>query len=118
MWCNLAFSGDEVRVPLLKDLDPWGEIAAAYGMSGEHAGFVLDAHSEIRRHVGAMNSASTNELIAALTAFAPRSCRPEKPQRPKDPHSDTKRVSGSAVPGRWASPKRSESRSRHSLAAG
>ena len=72
MWCNLAFSGDEMRVPLLADLDPWGEIAAAYGVSGEHAVFVLDAHGVIRwRHIGAMNTANTNELVAALTALAP-----------------------------------------------
>ena len=72
MWCQLAFAGDAVRVPLLADLDPQGAVAERYGVRGGQALFVVDAAGTIAwRHVGLSGSApNTSELLAALSALA------------------------------------------------
>jgi xanthine dehydrogenase YagT iron-sulfur-binding subunit len=72
LWCNLAFIDDQLRVPLLADLDPFGKVAELFGVRGEHAVFVLDAHGVIRwRHVGAIDAADTDVLVETLAALAP-----------------------------------------------
>jgi xanthine dehydrogenase YagT iron-sulfur-binding subunit len=72
LWCNLAFTDDEVRVPLLADLDPFGKVAELFDVRGERAVFVLDAHGVIRwHHVGALNAADMDVLVDALAALAP-----------------------------------------------
>jgi xanthine dehydrogenase YagT iron-sulfur-binding subunit len=72
MWCQLAFAGDAVRVPLLADLDPHGAVAERYGVRGGQALFVVDAAGTIAwRHAGPPGSApNTAELLAALSALA------------------------------------------------
>jgi xanthine dehydrogenase YagT iron-sulfur-binding subunit len=72
MWCQLAFAGDAVRVPLLADLDPHGAVAERYGVRGGQALFVVDATGIVAwRHVGPPGSApNTTELLAALSALA------------------------------------------------
>jgi xanthine dehydrogenase YagT iron-sulfur-binding subunit len=73
MWCQLAFAGDSVRVPLLADLDPHGAVAERYGVRGGQALFVIDGDGTIAwRHVGRTGSApSSEELVAALAALRP-----------------------------------------------
>jgi xanthine dehydrogenase YagT iron-sulfur-binding subunit len=49
IWCDLDMAGeDRVRFPLLRDFDPEGEVARAYGVYGERALFVIDAEGTIR----------------------------------------------------------------------
>ena len=74
MWCDLAFAGSAERVPLLADLDPTGSVAASYGVHGGQAMFVIDADGVVAwSHAGpAGTSPRSAELIAALTALAPR----------------------------------------------
>jgi xanthine dehydrogenase YagT iron-sulfur-binding subunit len=72
MWCQLAFTGDAVRVPLLADLDPHGAVAERYGVCGGQALFVVDAAGTVAwRHAGPAGSTpNTTELLAALSALA------------------------------------------------
>jgi xanthine dehydrogenase YagT iron-sulfur-binding subunit len=72
MWCQLAFAGDAVRVPLLADLDPHGAVAERYGVRGGQALFVVDAAGTIAwRHAGPPGSTpNTAELLDALSALA------------------------------------------------
>jgi xanthine dehydrogenase YagT iron-sulfur-binding subunit len=59
-----AISAD---VPLLADLDPYGEAAERFGVLGEHALFVLDADSIIRwSRVGGVTAADVEELSGSL----------------------------------------------------
>jgi xanthine dehydrogenase YagT iron-sulfur-binding subunit len=71
IWCQLAFQGDSVRVPLLADLDPHGAVAARYGVHGEQALFVIDGEGTIVwRHAGPAGAAPrSDELLAVLTAL-------------------------------------------------
>jgi xanthine dehydrogenase YagT iron-sulfur-binding subunit len=73
MWCELAFAGDEVRVPMLADLDPYGAIAELYGVDGGQAVFVIDEEGVVCwSHIGSAGDAPrTDELVAALRALAP-----------------------------------------------
>jgi xanthine dehydrogenase YagT iron-sulfur-binding subunit len=72
MWCQLAFTDDAVRVPLLADLDPHGAVAERYGVRGGQALFVVDADGNIAwQHTGPAGSVpNTAELVAALEALA------------------------------------------------
>lgn len=72
MWCQLAFAGDSVRVPLLADLDPHGAVAERYDVRGGQALFVVDAAGTIAwRHAGPAGSApNAAELLVALEALA------------------------------------------------
>ena len=79
MWCTLAVADDDLHVPLLAALDPNGKVAERFGVRGEHAVFVLDAHGIVRwTHVGSIGTADTAALIAALTP-------PVVPSEAKDP---------------------------------
>lgn len=73
MWCRLAFAGDELRVPLLADLDPRGAVAERYGVRDGQALFVIDADGRIAwRHAGPVGSVPpSEELVAALAALKP-----------------------------------------------
>ena len=81
MWCQLAFAGDEVRVPVLADLDPHGAVAERYGVRGGQALFVIDADGAIAwRHAGQVGSVPpSEELVAALAALRP----PDAPSVPE-----------------------------------
>ena len=72
MWCQLAFAGDSVRVPLLADLDPHGAVAERYDVRGGQALFVVDATGMIAwRHAGPAGSVpNTGDLLGALEALA------------------------------------------------
>ena len=72
MWCQLAFAGDSVRVPLLADLDPNGAVAERFGVQGEQALFVVNAEGIVAwRHAGPAGMApNANELLLALEALA------------------------------------------------
>jgi xanthine dehydrogenase YagT iron-sulfur-binding subunit len=72
MWCQLAFAGDSVRVPLLADLDPNGAVAERYDVLGQQALFVVDAEGTIAwRHAGPAGMApNAAELLAALEGLA------------------------------------------------
>src|SRR4051812_26329555 len=72
IWCELAFAGDDVRVPLLADLDPHGAVAERYGVRGGQALFVVDAAGVIAwRHAGhAGSTPDSGELLSALEALA------------------------------------------------
>ena len=62
-----AAPGVSAEVPLLADLDPFGEAAEQFGVCGEHAVFALDAEGVIRwSHVGALSAADVDELTDAL----------------------------------------------------
>jgi xanthine dehydrogenase YagT iron-sulfur-binding subunit len=64
--------GVGAEVPLLADLDPFGEIAERFGVLSEHAVFVLDAAGVIRwRHVGAITAAGMDSLATALASLVP-----------------------------------------------
>ncbi|MDB4890287.1 MAG: hypothetical protein JWL61_2142 [Gemmatimonadetes bacterium] len=57
-------SGD---VPLLADLDPFGEAAEQFGVLGEHAVFALDGDGVIRwSHVGVISAADIDALTDSL----------------------------------------------------
>jgi xanthine dehydrogenase YagT iron-sulfur-binding subunit len=83
MWCQLAFADDEMRVPLLADLDPHGAVAAQYGVRGGQALFVIDAEGAIAwRHVGRVGSAPlSSDLVAALRALQPPGASDPAPNR-------------------------------------
>lgn len=85
MWCRLAFAGDEVRVPLLADLDPRGAVAEQYGVRDGQALFVIDAGGTIAwRHAGPVGSVPpSEELVAALAALRP----PEVAVMPFEEHT-------------------------------
>jgi xanthine dehydrogenase YagT iron-sulfur-binding subunit len=72
MWCQLAFAGDAMRVPLLADLDPHGAVAERYGVRGGQALFVIDAEGIVAWcHSGPAGAAPrTDELLGALSALA------------------------------------------------
>ncbi len=74
-WCRLDFGGDELRVPVLADRDPSGDVRARYGITEPQAILLVDADGIVRwRHAGAMNATPRAEaLVAALTALAPPS---------------------------------------------
>ncbi|MEO8334305.1 MAG: 2Fe-2S iron-sulfur cluster-binding protein [bacterium] len=63
-------------VPLLADLDPYGDAAERFGVLGEHAMFVLDADGIIRwSHVGALSQPDIDALgesveTRSLASFA------------------------------------------------
>jgi xanthine dehydrogenase YagT iron-sulfur-binding subunit len=62
-----AAPGASADVPLLADLDPFGDAAERFGVLGEHAVFVLDAEGVIRwSRVGAITSADVDELTSEL----------------------------------------------------
>ena len=62
-----AAPGVSAEVPLLADLDPFGEAAEQFGVRGEHAVFALDAEGVIRWcHVGALSVADVDGLTDAL----------------------------------------------------
>jgi xanthine dehydrogenase YagT iron-sulfur-binding subunit len=84
MWCELAFRGDPLRVPLLADLDPQGAVAAQYGVTGEHAIFVIDAEGRVAwRHAGTNGTTPrVDDVLRALSALAsPRSAAQQLPDR-------------------------------------
>ena len=55
------------EVPLLADLDPFGEAAEQFGVLGEHAVFALDSDAVIRwSHVGALGVADIDALTESL----------------------------------------------------
>jgi xanthine dehydrogenase YagT iron-sulfur-binding subunit len=85
MWCQLAFAGDSVRVPLLADLDPCGAVAERYGVRGGQALFVIDGDGTIAwRHAGPVGTVPpSEELVAALAAL-----RPPEPSRPSERRAD------------------------------
>jgi xanthine dehydrogenase YagT iron-sulfur-binding subunit len=70
--------GARAEVPLIADLDPFGEVAEQFGVHGEHAVVVLDAEGVIRwRHVGAITAAGMDSLATALAALTAKDeCRP------------------------------------------
>jgi xanthine dehydrogenase YagT iron-sulfur-binding subunit len=62
-----AAPGVDDEVPLLADLDPFGEAAERFGVLGEHAVFVLDADGVIRwSRVGGVTAADVDELTSGL----------------------------------------------------
>jgi xanthine dehydrogenase YagT iron-sulfur-binding subunit len=62
--------GASTEVPLIADLDPFGEVAEQFGVHGEHAVIVLDANNVIRwRHVGAITAAGMDSLATALASL-------------------------------------------------
>jgi xanthine dehydrogenase YagT iron-sulfur-binding subunit len=74
MWCQLAFHGDSVRVPLLADRDPHGSVAERYGVRGRQALFVVDANGDVTwSHVGTASAPPrSDELLDALRPLAAR----------------------------------------------
>ncbi len=72
MWCQLAFDGESVRIPLLADLDPSGAVAARYGVRGGQALFVIDSVGTVAwKHTGPLGAVPrTGELIEALRGLA------------------------------------------------
>jgi xanthine dehydrogenase YagT iron-sulfur-binding subunit len=78
LWTDLAFADDAVRVPMLADLDPHGFVAAQFGVD-EQAVIVVDGGGMVCwRHDGPAPRA--DELVAALTALAPRPADPGSPR--------------------------------------
>jgi xanthine dehydrogenase YagT iron-sulfur-binding subunit len=94
VWCNLAFHDEDVSVPVLTDLDPRGDIAEQFGVSGEQAVVVIDARGIIRwRHTGPIDATNTSALLATLAALAPD---PDAPRRLSDvPRESTARLTPS-----------------------
>ena len=77
LWCQLAFDGHSLRVPLLADRSPLGAVAERYGVRGEEAVFVVDAGGRVAwRHVGRVSSARhAGALLEALRPLADTSAR-------------------------------------------
>jgi xanthine dehydrogenase YagT iron-sulfur-binding subunit len=64
-----AAPGVSAEVPLLADLDPFGDAAEQFGVLGEHAVFALDAEGVIRwSHIGPISVADVDKLTQALTS--------------------------------------------------
>ena len=78
MWADLAFADEAVRVPMFSDLDPRGSVADQFDVD-EQAVVVIDGNGVVCwRHDGPAPQAS--ELVAALTALAPRPADPDSPR--------------------------------------
>ena len=68
VWCDLTFSDEAMRIPVLADLDPEGSVAEAYGVEGAPAVIVLDDAGHVAwRHDGP--SPRLDELRGALAAL-------------------------------------------------
>jgi xanthine dehydrogenase YagT iron-sulfur-binding subunit len=78
LWCDLSFTDEALRVPVLADLDPHGSVAEQFGVRGDLAVIVIDEGGRVRwRHDGA--SPRAGDLMAVLADLAPASGRAMRP---------------------------------------
>jgi xanthine dehydrogenase YagT iron-sulfur-binding subunit len=74
--CRLAVPGEstEINIALMTDIDSYGEVAAAYGVRGRNALFLVNESGEIAWSYAARldTQPKADELLAALRSAAPQ----------------------------------------------